>query len=229
MDKSRQLQSNIELTIIVIATICLVPFIVFSIGTLATSTSIFEDGVHIILLAYVIVMCVTGISMTVTIARDNALVEYNKARLKQLIMASRYNLSLFISPSIEEKLKQSNKLIRDYELRKYATAKSNSLNIGTNPGYIYIMRRADGVYKLGRTNNTEYRQRQHVADYGDDFILVTRFVVPDAVEFEKLALSMTSKYFYNELGRQELRQMTDKVLHRFIAEFERICEVSVRL
>lgn len=101
------------------------------------------------------------------------------------------------------------------------------LNIGNSPGYIYIMRRADGVYKIGRTDNTNRRQKQHIGDYGMGFVLVRRFVVSDTIQFEKLALHLTAEYAYPEKRRQELRRMNDDQIEAFIEFFNTCCILSV--
>lgn len=98
-----------------------------------------------------------------------------------------------------------------------------------NAGFIYVMRRSDGIYKLGQAIDTEERLKIHTADYGMGFTLVKRFVVPDKMAFEKLALKMTAVYHYYEPGRIELRQMTDEQLTRFLAEFYDICMMGVDL
>jgi predicted GIY-YIG superfamily endonuclease len=103
------------------------------------------------------------------------------------------------------------------------------LHITTDPGFIYIMRRSDGIYKIGRTTNTNHRLSQHATDYGMDFELVKRFVVPDAIEFEKLALSMTANYRHLEDNRLELRRMPKRQVNEFVSEFTKICEVSISL
>ena len=101
------------------------------------------------------------------------------------------------------------------------------LQIGTSPGFIYIMRRSDGIYKLGRSDNPNKRLRQHQSDYGMKLELVKRFVVPDVYQFEKLALRLSSNYSYTEPGRVELRQMTTTEADEFIAKFKAICKEAV--
>lgn len=91
------------------------------------------------------------------------------------------------------------------------------------PGFIYVMRRADGVYKIGRSTYPAARLSEHAQDYGQAFTLVKWFAVPDMAAFERMALRMTREYAYKkEAGRRELRRMTKKQLTQFMVEFERM-------
>lgn len=96
-------------------------------------------------------------------------------------------------------------------------------------GFIYIMRREDGIYKIGRSSDVERRLGEHQESYASKFQLVKRFVAPDKVAFEKLALAMTKDYEYHEPGRTELRQMSDVEMSQFLAEFYNICMTGVDL
>lgn len=91
------------------------------------------------------------------------------------------------------------------------------------PGFIYIMRRADGIYKIGRSTDPAARLSEHIQDYRQDFKLVKWIAVPDMAAFEGMALRMTRAYAYKkEAGRKELRKMTKRQLAQFMVEFERM-------
>jgi len=92
------------------------------------------------------------------------------------------------------------------------------------PGYVYIMRREDGVYKVGCTDNVKRRIKAHEADYGVGFDNVRFWLVPNKVEYEKRALKLTRRYAYWEGKRRELRQMTDSQLLKFVKTFGRIVQ-----
>lgn len=115
--------------------------------------------------------------------------------------------------------------VSDEEIR--AKEIVSALSIRTSPGYIYVMRREDGVFKVGRTNDTERRLAQHRSDYKAQFELICRFVVPDVFQFEHLALRLTSKFSYAEEGRNELRKMTVSELEDFVLLFHRCCIMVV--
>jgi predicted GIY-YIG superfamily endonuclease len=104
-----------------------------------------------------------------------------------------------------------------------------ALKIQTNPGYIYIMRRSDGIYKIGRTDDTGRRLSQHKADYGMNFDLARRFVVSDTLAFERLALSITEKYRHKEPGRAELRKMSNGQFRGFVRVFAEYCRQGISL
>lgn len=97
----------------------------------------------------------------------------------------------------------------------------------SNPGFIYVMKRQDGIYKIGRCNDITRRLKQHTQDYGQEFELIQRFVVSDYIEMEKLALNMTLKFSYSEKSRNELRKMSQSELNTFLKKFESICKESV--
>lgn len=103
----------------------------------------------------------------------------------------------------------------------------DTVNIDTHPGFIYVMKRQDGIVKIGRTKNTKRRLFQHEYDYEQRFELICRFVVPDVIEFEKLALQLTAEYYYKEKRRTELRQMTTLELDAFIVDFKQYCIEAV--
>lgn len=91
------------------------------------------------------------------------------------------------------------------------------------PGFIYVMRRADGIYKLGRAVDPIQRLEAHQESYKQNFTLIRAYAVPDMVAFEQLALRRTKDYTYKkEAGRRELRKMTKRQLAQFMIEFERV-------
>lgn len=108
--------------------------------------------------------------------------------------------------------------------RSYKERITGDKTIRINPGFIYVMRRqSDGILKIGRTTDTDRRLSQHKKDYQTDFELVCRFVVPDTILFERLALEMTSQYLYKEEGRTELRKMEPVELGKFLNSFRHCC------
>lgn len=86
-------------------------------------------------------------------------------------------------------------------------------------GVIYIMRRSDGILKLGKAQHLADRLRAHRKDYRTDFDVISSWVVPNVDDFESKALSLTKRYFYREGQRRELRQMSESELTQFILEF----------
>lgn len=86
-------------------------------------------------------------------------------------------------------------------------------------GVIYIMRRSDGVLKFGKARSLIGRLRAHEKDYQAEFYVISSWVVPDADDFETVALSLTRRYQYKEGQRRELRQMSESELNKFILEF----------
>ena len=98
---------------------------------------------------------------------------------------------------------------------------------GDDPGFVYVMRRDDGIIKLGKTINTTQRRKAHQRDYNQRFRIIKRFAVADQSAFERLALRMTEEYRYTEGNRQELRQMNNKQLSAFLSEFLLICREGV--
>lgn len=91
-----------------------------------------------------------------------------------------------------------------------------------SPGFIYVMRRADGIYKIGKSTDPTARLFEHVQGYGQDFKLIKQFAVSDMAAFEAMALRMTRAYTYKkETGRKELRKMTKRQLSQFMIDFER--------
>ena len=105
-------------------------------------------------------------------------------------------------------------------------------NIGQlqdRPGFIYVMRRSDGIYKIGRTNSTVRRITELITDYRKQFVLVKRFTVPDTIAFETIALQLTFAYRYDEQHRTELRMLTGSQLTEFLLVFEKICKKAVTL
>lgn len=152
---------------------------------------------------------------------DNWLDYSNWLRFDLLGLGVAYHPGLFIEPTIGSWI--SSEKARELEAREIV----KGLTIGTNPGYIYVMRRQDGVIKIGRTNNTKRRLSQHIKDYKTQFRLIHRFVVPDTVQFEKLALGITGQFAYRESGRIELRKMSNDELKEFIGLFQWCCILAI--
>jgi len=86
-------------------------------------------------------------------------------------------------------------------------------------GVVYVLKRNDGILKIGRTRNLRNRIQAHNADYGATFDPVTAWVVPDAESYEHQALGLTSRYAYCEGNRRELRRMSESELSQFILDF----------
>lgn len=91
------------------------------------------------------------------------------------------------------------------------------------PGFIYIMRRDDGIYKFGRSVDPLKRRSEHIEEYRRNFEIIRLFAVPNMIAFEQLALRMTGSYAYRkEQGRKELRKIPRRQLVAFILEFEKV-------
>lgn len=87
---------------------------------------------------------------------------------------------------------------------------------------IYLVRRKDdGIYKIGKTSYFQARLPRLCEEYGD-FDVVHVWPVENMHETEKVALSLTKKYFFKEYGHRELRQMTHVQLRQFLNEFTTI-------
>lgn len=86
-------------------------------------------------------------------------------------------------------------------------------------GIVYVMKRNDGVLKIGRTRSLRNRLQDHCADYEATFEVIAAWVVPNAESYEYYALRVTDRYAYSEGNRRELRQMTDAELSNFIMDF----------
>lgn len=93
----------------------------------------------------------------------------------------------------------------------------------TLDGFVYVLRREDGIYKIGRSADVDRRVKEHVKDYRQDFAIANRFAVWDVYLFEKLALLYTERYSYTEGGRDELRKMDDAELRAFLVWFTDAC------
>jgi len=101
------------------------------------------------------------------------------------------------------------------------------IEVGTSPGFIYVMKRSDGIYKLGRSGNPGKRQKEHASDYGQEFEIVKRFAVPDTKALERVALQLTAQYHYSEASRNELRRMDDSEIRDFLEKFGEICKTVI--
>lgn len=74
--------------------------------------------------------------------------------------------------------------------------------------YIYILKRSDGIYKLGRTNDLERRLFEHIEDYQMDFCLEYFWSIQYPRQAERRILSLSSGMIYKEGNRLELRKMS---------------------
>jgi predicted GIY-YIG superfamily endonuclease len=95
------------------------------------------------------------------------------------------------------------------------------------PGFIYVFQRSDGIYKMGRTIDIDRRLHEHKAAYNADFKIIETFLVPHMGRYENLVLTMTEDYAWKEIGRTELRKMSNRQLQGFLDEFAEICEGDV--
>lgn len=95
-----------------------------------------------------------------------------------------------------------------------------------DPGYVYVLKREDGILKIGKAINVESRLRSHEKSYGQRFTVVQVYNVPDMVTFEKLALLMTRRYKHEEGNRRELRKMTQSQLNDFHSFFDNLCYLA---
>ncbi len=86
-------------------------------------------------------------------------------------------------------------------------------------GAIYVLRRRDGVCKVGRSVDLRRRIADHAKDYEQGFDVAAAWVVPNAELYERIALHLTRAYTFAEGKRKELRQMTQEQLNEFIILF----------
>lgn len=98
--------------------------------------------------------------------------------------------------------------------------------IKENPGFIYILRRSDGIIKIGKSYRVEGRMIQLEKEYKKGVSLLKRFTVEDVTLYEKLALSMTRDYIYDDEEGRELRKMSEKEVSKFIEKFSVICNLA---
>jgi len=100
--------------------------------------------------------------------------------------------------------------------------KDTRLNL-KSPGFIYLIKRSDGVYKIGKTINVPERISSHASDYRMSFEIIKVWCVPDYGTAERIALTLTKSHSLREGNRNELRQMTDIDTVAFIETFSRYC------
>ena len=96
------------------------------------------------------------------------------------------------------------------------------------PSNVYVMKRDDGIFKIGRSINVYQRISEHNADYKQKFLPIMSFFVIDGMLFEQIALSMTECRFFKEGHRRELRRMSNEDLHVFIDRFSVVCETTYK-
>lgn len=87
--------------------------------------------------------------------------------------------------------------------------------------YVYLLRRSDGVYKIGYTRNIFLRIRAHQKDYGQHFKLIKYWSVRNRFRAEFAALQMTSRFHHTEGNRKELRRMNLYQVLVFVIRFSR--------
>ena len=73
------------------------------------------------------------------------------------------------------------------------------------PGFVYLARREDGIYKIGKTIDITQRMYAHKSTY--------------QMKFELIKFWHTPNYHVAELAAQELRLMNDLQLSAFIKAF----------
>lgn len=103
--------------------------------------------------------------------------------------------------------------------KPHVTTKESPQKFEKSFEVIYVIKRDDGIIKIGKTNNLCTRIIQHKKDYRSDFSVLASWVVLDAAYYEQIALNMTNKWAYQENKRRELRQMPDDALSQFIIDF----------
>lgn len=150
---------------------------------------------------------------------------YRNQEVDMRIKITNLQQEIEILKKIQESSLMWEKINRDRN--SYIEQKINLFQLKQLPGFIYIMKRQDGIIKIGYSNDTDRRLRQHKLDYQADFELLYRFVVPDCITFERLALSMTSEFAYEEPGRSELRKMSDDEIEDFCDNFRRYAIVAI--
>lgn len=94
------------------------------------------------------------------------------------------------------------------------------------PGYIYVMRREDGILKFGRAIKILQRLHDHEKDYNQKFYITRSFFAPDMILFEHIALSITDLCFHTEGNRRELRQMSGNQFNIFVQRFQKLCKIA---
>lgn len=87
--------------------------------------------------------------------------------------------------------------------------------------YIYLLRREDGIYKVGHTKGIEQRIYEHERDYGMGFSLVKSWGVERGHMAERVALDLTKSFAYHEGSRKELRDMSLLQVALFVIRFSR--------
>lgn len=88
-----------------------------------------------------------------------------------------------------------------------------------NTGFIYIIKREDGIYKIGRTNSIQRRLTEHLKDYNKKMKIIYFWPVVSPILSEKEILSLSKKYKYKEKRRLELRKMNRLQLYFLIMSF----------
>ena len=88
-------------------------------------------------------------------------------------------------------------------------------------GFIYLMRRADGLHKIGRTNDLKERRESLSRQYKQPVKLIASWAVPNVESYEAKALAITQHF---AVDNTELRSMSRKDSLAFMFVFSLICE-----
>jgi hypothetical protein len=86
-------------------------------------------------------------------------------------------------------------------------------------GFVYLLRRSDGILKIGCTIDLSARIVALRRDYETGFALVRAWAVRDRYTSERIALEMTKQFHYSEGRRLELRKMNRLQVKSFIRSF----------
>jgi hypothetical protein len=92
-------------------------------------------------------------------------------------------------------------------------------------GYIYLIKRKDGIYKIGKTRHPQERLSEHNKTWTGCQI-ISLWQVPNMELYEKKALKITQPFFYQENGHQELRAMTLQQVVVFQIIFGELCHCN---
>lgn len=83
-------------------------------------------------------------------------------------------------------------------------------------GYIYLIRRQDGIYKIGYSSNITSRLEQLAKQWKQSAILIKKWVVDDMQKAERTVLELSANCYYLEGRSIEYRKMNDKQIEDFI-------------
>lgn len=92
--------------------------------------------------------------------------------------------------------------------------------IQTDEPVIYFIRRADGIYKIGKTNFFQKRIDIHRQYYKQDFEIIRVWPTDNINYLEMIALYFTGPYFHIEGKHHELRKMNSFQVFLFICRMD---------